>query len=476
MHRRALRGDFQTPDVLAREALACLAALPELPRPVGVLEPTCGLGAFLRALDATFPGVPLHGWELDPTYLRAAALTLPPEVHLRQVDVFRVDWKAELSAFGAPLWLVGNPPWVTIGKLGALQGNNHPDKSNVDRLPGLAARTGAANFDVSEWLLRQWLEALAGRPFVIAMICKASVARKVFQFCVREAPRVTGRVFEVDARSHFKASVSAVFLVLSTTGEAERRPARPWPWFAGLGQNTPARMLGQVGDELVADLDAFEATRGALSPQPWPWRSGVKHDCAAVMELAQRGGASFNGAGDVVMVEAEHLYPFVKSTDLHHGRLAPVRRLVLPQRRPGQDTKALATSAPGLWAYLQAHADLLAARRSSIYRGQPPFSVFGVGPYSFAPWKVAVSGLHASLRFQVVGPHEGRPVLFDDTCYFLPFADEATARTAHERLSSADAQRFFRARLFPDAKRPVTQKLLGAFDLGALPLYSPSWP
>jgi S-formylglutathione hydrolase FrmB len=43
-----------------------------------------------------------------------------------------------------------------------------------------------------------------------------------------------------------------------------------------------------------------------------------------------------------------------------------------------------------------------------------------VGPYTFAPWKVAVSGLHRPPDFDVVGPLGGRPVILDDTCYLLP--------------------------------------------------------
>ena len=60
-----------------------------------------------------------------------------------------------------------------------------------------------------------------------------------------------------------------------------------------------------------------------------------------------------------------------------------------------------------------------AKRKSSIYRGQPAFALFGIGPYSFAPYKVAISGLHKVPKFRR-RPAAGRPVMLDDTCYFLP--------------------------------------------------------
>ena len=64
--------------------------------------------------------------------------------------------------------------------------------------------------------------------------------------------------------------------------------------------------------------------------------------------------------------------------------------------------------------------DRLDRRASAVYRNQPRFSIFGVGPYTFCKWKVMVSGFYKSWRFVAVGPVENRPVLCDDTCYFLP--------------------------------------------------------
>ena len=46
-----------------------------------------------------------------------------------------------------------------------------------------------------------------------------------------------------------------------------------------------------------------------------------------------------------------------------------------------------------MWSYLQAHGARFARRKSSIYHGQPPFALFGIGPYSFAPFKVAILNL-----------------------------------------------------------------------------------
>ena len=72
------------------------------------------------------------------------------------------------------------------------------------------------------------------------------------------------------------------------------------------------------------------------------------------------------------------------------------------------------------------------------------------------------------MKFTLVGPDLDRPVVLDDTCYFLAFDDERAARRALAALSSPLAQDFFAGRIFWDAKRPINKALLQAIDLAAL--------
>ena len=104
------------------------------------------------------------------------------------------------------------------------------------------------------------------------------------------------------------------------------------------------------------------------------------------------------------------------------------RWMIVPQRRIGQNTSEIAKCAPKTWRYLQTHRELLAKRGSSIYRDKPDFSIFGVGDYSFSPWKVAIAGMYKSCGFVKVGTRDGKPIVFDDTTNFLPCPSEATGR------------------------------------------------
>jgi hypothetical protein len=185
------------------------------------------------------------------------------------------------------------------------------------------------------------------------------------------------------------------------------------------------------------------------------------------MELDRDGNRWLNGFGDTVDVEDEWIFPLLKSSDVANNR-PPSRGMIVPQRTLGEDTSGLKQVAPKTWAYLCKHRKLLDARKSSIYREQSPFAVFGIGPYTFAPWKVAVSGLYKRHSFALVGPCEGRPVVLDDTCYFLPFVDRESATRAAEALQSSTAKDFVAARVFWDAKRPINKAILQSLDLHVL--------
>ena len=104
-------------------------------------------------------------------------------------------------------------------------------------------------------------------------------------------------------------------------------------------------------------------------------------------------------------------------------------------------------------------------RKSSIYKGKPPFSIFGIGDYSFAPWKVAISGLYKKLSFRAIASLNNKPIMLDDTCYFVPCNSESEANLILYLLNSETAQQFFNAFIFWDTKRPITASILKRLDL-----------
>jgi hypothetical protein len=468
-------GDFQTPPELAAAIVRTLERSGT--RWTRVLEPTCGAGAFLRALlDSSHPPREMIGVELQERHWNTArALTCRSNgtrVEIVRASLFDLDLQTDLPwKDSGPLLVVGNPPWITSAALGKMGSVNLPDKSNIKNLKGLDAVTGASNFDIAEAVWLKLLGELAAERPTIALLCKSAVARAVLEHAGRQGlPLADAAIFEIDAARWFGAAVGACLLTV-TLGEVSTDSAIPV--YSGLDHPAPGRLMGFRQGRLMADSATVDRYAFALGRCPLDWRQGVKHDAARVMELERKGDGErtswHNRQGQVVDVESEHLYPLVKGADLHKPAFArPRRALVVTQQRIGQDTSCLRKSAPRLWEYLTRHDVHFAGRKSSIYRGQPPFALFGVGPYSFAPYKVVVSGIHRPARFQALGPVKDRPVMVDDTCYLLPCQTAVEAATLLALCCDPASLELIRAMSFRDAKRPVTKGLLQRIDLSAI--------
>jgi methylase of polypeptide subunit release factors len=465
--RRVAFGDWQTPALLARAVVDVVArTLPE--PPAAVLEPTCGVGAFLEAAAARLPGAELHGYDINEAYVIEAQRRLPPDRStVKTADFFTLCWEDALASLPSPLLILGNPPWVTSAGIGATGGDNLPEKTNFKGARGLDAITGTGNFDISEWMLVRLIDALQGRAATVALLCKTAVARRVIEIAhQRGRPLAPVGSWRIDSSYHFGASVDA-WLFVFRTGAGEN-PAHEWPIYADLGATVPTTILGFDAGVLVGDHRRYVRTRHLAGVSDPEWRSGVKHDCAQVVELVERDGQWWNGLGEAVTLEPGSTFPFRKSSDVANQRATPARRLIVTQSALGEDTDRLRLSAPLTWEYLSRHRARFDARKSSIYSRGHAFAMFGVGPYTFAPWKVAVSGLYKRFAFSLYGPEDGRPVVLDDTCYFLSFPAEIEARAALRALESPEAQDFFESRVFWDAKRPIRKTLLQALDLRRL--------
>jgi hypothetical protein len=463
-------GDFQTPPGLAAAVCQVLRARGLTPQ--AIVEPTCGTGSLLLAALDAFPGASRAlGADINEAHVAAARAQLCGRATAQRVDVeplnfFTADWAARIAGLPSPVLCIGNPPWVTSADLGCLGSSNLPEKTNFHGRSGLDALTGKSNFDISEWMLIQLLSWLDGRDAALAMLCKTSVARKVLGFGWRSGWRIaSAAIYRIDSARQFGAAVDACLLVCELGAAGAMRCAV----FDRLDAAQPTGELGCVDGRLVADLARHRRWQHLIGESPYPWRSGIKHDCAAVMELRRVGDQLRNGLGEAVEIEDRLLYPMRKSSELARDRDAPPDRImIVPQRTIGEDTSRLAEAAPRTWRYLARHRAALDRRGSAIYRGRPPFAIFGVGDYTFAPWKVAISGLYKTLRFRVVGPEAGKPVVFDDTCYFVACGSRAEAELVAALLSSDIAREFFTAFVFWDAKRPITVDLLRRLDLRRL--------
>lgn len=453
-------GDFQTPQVLAD---ALTATLPRR-RWARVLEPTCGVGRFLKSARAMFPSAEAVGVEINPEY--AAQATEFGRVIT--ASVFDVDLARDLgwSSEPGPTLVLGNPPWVTNTQLSTLGSGNRPQRSNTAGARGIDAITGSSNFDLAEHIWIRLLAEFAGRDATIALIVKTQVARNILVHCAEHGIAIRSASLRLlDAKKWFDAGVGACWFVVELgPGSGDYRAEV----FASMDAQVSSTTIGVVNGLLVADVDAYQRSSHFDGVSPLTWRQGIKHDASAVMELLEHNGPTTK-LGEPVDVEPEFLFPLFKCTDVYRDKLATVARwMIVPQSHTGDDTLHLQNTAPKLWRYLDSHAAVLDGRKSSIYRNRSRFCIFGVGPYTFAPWKIAVSGFHKIPRFRMVGPYDGTPAVFDDTTYLLPFDEPISCAVALTVLESEEAHDLVAALAFWDSKRPVTKKLLQRIDLTAI--------
>jgi len=462
-------GDFQTPLSLARRVAALIKE--DVSRVGTVVEPTCGVGAFLQATAELFGKSPKYwGFDVNADYVKAAGAALAriglPATTVQQRDFYTVNWQEFLCDKSRPLLIIGNPPWITNAGMGVIGGNNLPEKSNFQGHSGFAAKTGKANFDISEWMLMRLLEALQGTRAAIAMLCKTATARKVLRHIwLNELDAGPSSLHLIDAAAEFGVSVDACLLYTHTGARATESTATV---YRTLSFEEPLQTFGLFAGELISDINAYRALRDLDGLEYRKWRSGVKHDAAKVMEFTRDNGSFVNGFGERCELEDEYIFPLLKSSDLANGRLRPTRFVLLTQRRVTDPTDEIKRSAPKTWRYLLDHAKKLDKRGSSIYAKRARFAVFGVGDYSFAPAKVAISGLYKNLQFRAVGSAGGKPIMVDDTCYFIPCNSKSEAEFFANLLNSETAQRFISAIVFRDAKRPITIDVLKRIDLKKL--------
>ena len=458
-------GDFQTPDYLAKKIIDVLKNNYSI-NPDIIIEPTCGKGAFIRASYKEFKQSKILGFEINPDYIAETKKSLKTleqsnRVKIQQTDFFNNDWGKIISENNGYILIIGNPPWVTSSELSVLNSQNLPAKSNFQNRKGMEAITGSANFDISEWMLLQHIKWLSKRKGMIAFLCKYTVARKVMrQVRQNAAHRFFGYIYLINAKIHFNASVEACLFVLTTdAGNTD------YEVYESLDSLLPSQIIGERDGYIVSNVNKYERWKH-LKGQNYIWRSGVKHDCAKVMELEPVNDGYKNGFGKTIQCEEEYLYPLLKSSDVGNGRIHSYRKVVLiTQKFIGEDTSKIKDIAPKTWNYLIEYQKYLDDRKSVIYKNKPLFSVFGIGDYSFQPWKIAISGLYKKLQFNLVGPLNRKTVIFDDTVNFLSFDSKEEAEFMYQMITSVPATEFFESMIFWDAKRPITTEILGRLSI-----------
>lgn len=453
-------GDYQTPVYFAEKVCIYLRDCRHI-KPSAIVEPTCGVGGFLKS-SLLFNANEYYGIEINPEYCDICRDEIKDErVKIINSDFFAFSSKA-LIQNKRQILVIGNPPWVTNSTLSALDSDNLPIKVNFKGLKGIDAITGASNFDICEYIILQLINEYRDTNTVISMLCKTSVARNVFKELKRNYINfVSCDMLEFDAAKVFGINASACVLVIQLSENAISSDVCNVYDFEK--PNTLKSQFrysaGQFYNNLDGDTENFD---GRCC---FEWRQGVKHDCSKVMELTMQAGTLVNGKKEAVQIEDDIVFPLIKSSMFKSPVIHSFSKYVIvTQKKAREETGHLERELPKTWEYLNDNIKLFENRKSSIYRGAPPFSMFGVGDYSYSRYKVGVSGFYKQPLFSVLYSDDEKPVMTDDTSYFICFDSYDMAYVAMLLLNSKKVQGFLTSIAFLDAKRPYTKKVLERID------------
>ena len=382
-------------------------------------------------------------------------------------DFFLFNWQTLITSSRGKILVLGNFPWVTNSQQGTIEGKNLPKKSNFQGHSGLEAITGKSNFDISEWMLIKVIHCLQNREGYLAMLCKTSVSRKILNYIHSNKLNLAYcATYKIDSKKYFDASVESCLLICKFDLDSKN-------YFCHVFDNLDSLDFYQISYQnniLVKDSSSFAKLNNFDNTNTrMKWRSGIKHDCAKIMEFSKKDDYFINGLGEKCDLEENYFFPLMKGSDVAQNRINTIEKYMLvTQKFVGEPTDSIREIAPKTWNYLKDHANFLERRKSKIYHNNPQFSIFGVGLYTFSSWKIAICGLYKKLDFRLIPPIMNQTIVFDDTVYFLSFDDEKTAYKGFEILTSSPVIEFYSSLIFWDDKRPIKSSILNRLNLTAL--------
>ena len=473
---RSEYGDFQTNRNLSNKVCNLIKnqnTVPEI-----IIEPTCGKGNFIISSLKTFNNIKfIYGVEIYKPYVWETKFKILdyflnnnnsnlPEINIYHFNVFDFDFnKIAKKHKENNILVIGNPPWVTNSKLSSLGSNNLPLKSNFKKHNGLDAITGKGNFDIGEYISIKLLSVFSKLNGSFSFLVKNSVVKNILlEQNKNKLPISNIKQFNIDAKKEFNVSVNACLLSCSFNKNPEIIIEE-----YDFHTEELIRKYGWVNNKFVANSDLYLQYQNIDGKFPFIWRQGVKHDASKIMELEIENGHYINNNKETVEIENDLIFGLLKSSDLKGTVIDKCRKYtIVTQKKVGQETNYIKELYPKTYHYLFKNIEYFKKRKSSIYKGKPIFSIFGIGDYSFKPFKVAIAGMYKTTTFSLVKPIDNKPVMLDDTCYFIGFNTLIEAKITRVLLNKEITQKFIQSIAFKNAKRMITKDLLMRIDLNEI--------
>jgi len=390
--------------------------------------------------------------------------------------------------------VVGNPPWVLWDNLpGQYRERTKPlwRRYGLFSLSGRAGRLGGGKKDLSMLFLYRCVDRLlndGGRlAFLIAQgVFKTRGAGEGFRrFCFEDRQKKVfiqvKRVYDITRLSPFPGASSKTALVVCQ--RSDRPTVFPVPYILLRSRpgkaETELEKTGRIDHKegmtslfavpidssepgscwLTVPEAAIEPLRKVIGRSVYRAREGVNcaglAGCFTVRVLRRLGQGcvlveNIVRAGKVKVrkvraeVEEDLVYPKLMSGDLKRWQAKPSVHIILaqdPVRRAGIPEEVMQARFPKTLAYLRIFEKQLRARAAYKKYFSParhPFwSMFNVGTYTLARWKVAWRIMGSTMEAAVLPQGGEKPVLPHNTHAFVPCQSEDEAHFLCALLNSS---------------------------------------
>ena len=435
-------GDYQTPryftDMICDYLKNDLQVNPDI-----IIEPTCGIGNFIKSASDIFPKKEIIGIEIDKEKLEYIDTTIP-NITLINNDIF--TFKFDKLNKNNTYLILGNPPWIV---------NTELTKSSSDNPIAM----NKLNFDISESILLRLIDDFKNTKSTIAFLCKTIVSRNVFIELIENNTKYSViKQLNINSSKIFKNDDICLFVIQFDNVNNTDKTCEVSDF------TSPEKILykfGFIDGKFYSNVEEILDLDGKCQME---WKQGVKHDCTKIMELKKINNQLKNKNNDIVSIEDTLIYPLLKMSDLKKPIVNETSKYILiTQKKIKQDTSYIQYYAPKTWNYLNDNKEFFDERKSSIYNNTPSFSIFGIGEHSFKKYKVAISGFNKNPKFSLV--YNDKSIMLDDACYFLSFDEYDEAYTTMLILNSTIVKKFLKNIAFLDSKRPYSKKVLKRIDI-----------
>lgn len=344
-----------------------------------VIDSAAGSGNFLIPIAEKYPHIECYGIEKHPEVFNKSKKLLQrySRIHYFQGDILT-------DSFHIPpcdLYL-GNPPFINFTDLPEdYRKRIRPLWQKYLNIPGgFSLLLGSSRADISQLIFQKTLEDYLTPGGQLGVILPDSLLwgdssmggfQQTLDFSIKQLK-------ETPNQNAFDGTNRSSFYLIGTRGE---KTEYPLPFFRNNGTKeyiTPHKGKWQIS--------------GSIQQQsPEHWRGHYQ----------ARQGLNTLGANKVFFfkekppLEDELLHPLLRSSDVFRWGSAPRSWCLLPYR-DGKllARESLAAEYPASWAYLQSHQPLLEQRKSRFAQKNWQ-ALFGIGAYSFAPFRVTWRALGA---------------------------------------------------------------------------------